>query len=569
MRMAVVVYFFLSPMMAGVFNELVTTDDGSMVCFSSTLRLRGTNSEPTSKIFCIRGDTAPVMIAQHPEPIKGLGLSTPRVSGDGQIISYEEARWPFSFIIGGIIPRLPATHLISGRTEQVFDGILTLAPSGRLALLTSTGQSLVDRQSYIVDLATMALTPVPFSGSINSSGTVAGFDGTDILLRTGSSIRRFRPLAKPDRIFLDETGTRIAYVAGLYPTQSAPFPTPFLRAINVATGEDRLLQAWLIGDPAFTRDGRIVVAGPSSDSSSRYQAILFDRDGLFQQLTDVPSGVEAVTVSGDGKILYVLTGQNELLRINLDSGEQQVVIPRTPMFGTLDYGKRLTPGSLVYLRGTRYTDSAAIAQAPLPDTLGGLELSIGDRKGAVLMATPEQVQFQVPFEQKQGTQSVRLTSGQSPFESFDTVEVSDPQPQFLQCDEFGTVVQPSSVRLACATHQDDFQQITNSRPARVGELIHIHLLGLGNVTPSVPTGVPGPLSPASVLTPMGCRSLTQDFDMIPVPILSATLASGLFGIYQLDIRVPGNVNRNGYMGLDCTMKSTFDFTLIFIPVSGN
>src|ERR1700754_5080775 len=137
MRIAVIVYF-ATPMMAGVFSELVTTDDGSTVCFSSTLRLRGTNSEPTTKIFCIRGDAAPVMIAQHPEPIKGLGLSTPRISGDGQIISYQEARWPFSFAIGGIIPRLPATHLIAGRDEQVFDGILTLAPSGRLALFTTT-----------------------------------------------------------------------------------------------------------------------------------------------------------------------------------------------------------------------------------------------------------------------------------------------------------------------------------------------------------------------------------------------------------------------------------------------
>lgn len=317
------------------------------------------------------------------------------------------------------------------------------------------------------------------------------------------------------------------------------------------------MQSWLIGDPVLTRDGRIAVAGPSGNSSSLYQVILFDLDNLPWQISDIPSAVDDFTISGDGRILYVLTGQDELLRINLENGEQQVVIPRSPLLGTLTYGKRLTGGSLAYLTGGRYT-------------VAGLEVWIGNRKAALVKVTPDQVQFQVPFEQEQGAAFLRLATAQAPFESIDSVQVGGPQPQFLNCDEFGTVVRPTPSGRACATREDGLQQITPSSPARQGDLIHIYLLGLGDVTPSVPTGTPGPVSPAFVKAPMGCRSRTQDLNTTSVAILSATLAPGLFGIYQLDIRIPGNVNLYGYMGLDCTTTATFDSPRIaFIPVSGN
>jgi len=90
-----------------------------------------------------------------------------------------------------------------------------------------------------------------------------------------------------------------------------------------------------------------------------------------------------------------------------------------------------------------------------------------------------------------------------------------------------------------AIHQDFQSLVTLDKPAQPGEIVHFYAIGLGAVSPSVPTGHRAPANPpAAVVTPIQCSIEDSVAATVSIPVYFAGLAPGLSGIYQISVQLP-------------------------------
>jgi len=82
----------------------------------------------------------------------------------------------------------------------------------------------------------------------------------------------------------------------------------------------------------------------------------------------------------------------------------------------------------------------------------------------------------------------------------------------------------------------DFSLVDEARPARRGELLVMYLVGLGETTPTVPSGTPSPGNPLGV--PRVAPTVTIDGQL--VEIVFAGLTPGGVGLFQINFYVPAN-----------------------------
>jgi uncharacterized protein (TIGR03437 family) len=90
---------------------------------------------------------------------------------------------------------------------------------------------------------------------------------------------------------------------------------------------------------------------------------------------------------------------------------------------------------------------------------------------------------------------------------------------------------------AAALHPD-FSLVSPSSPAKIGETVAIYLTGLGDVSPTVTDGSPGPATSfSSTVNPVAVS-----IDGMPANVTYSGLAPGLAGLYQINVTVPTGVS---------------------------
>jgi uncharacterized protein (TIGR03437 family) len=90
-----------------------------------------------------------------------------------------------------------------------------------------------------------------------------------------------------------------------------------------------------------------------------------------------------------------------------------------------------------------------------------------------------------------------------------------------------------------AAHQDFRSLVTRNQPALPGEILHLYAVGLGPIAPPIETGMPAPSERTPVLAdPFECRT-------------GSGPAEVLFGIYQVNVRMPPRLPRAGWLFLAC------------------
>lgn len=113
-----------------------------------------------------------------------------------------------------------------------------------------------------------------------------------------------------------------------------------------------------------------------------------------------------------------------------------------------------------------------------------------------------------------------------------------------------------------AAHGDWRALVHPDDPAVPGEYVHFCASGLGPVTPPVPTGTPGPVSPLST-APVSCKWQQGNWEA-QADTLFAGLAPGMVGFYQLTVKVPESFSGFQEIVLNCV-----DWTVqIGISVTG-
>jgi uncharacterized protein (TIGR03437 family) len=139
----------------------------------------------------------------------------------------------------------------------------------------------------------------------------------------------------------------------------------------------------------------------------------------------------------------------------------------------------VAPGSIVSIFGANLAAGFTVGpDSPLPQTLGGVTVRLGDRLLPIFFVSPEQVNVQMPPDAAIGAQTIVVgTADQSEVRT--DFQVKRNAPGLFQQTIAGTAY-------GVATHEDG-SAVTPDSPAQTDELITLYGTGLG------PTDRPRPL----------------------------------------------------------------------------
>jgi len=236
-----------------------------------------------------------------------------------------------------------------------------------------------------------------------------------------------------------------------------------------------------------------------------------------------------------------VTRAGRLYRIDVESGRTEERLANTPTPSqSLDSG---VPGSTYHLAGTGFSAGTAVAQPPLPRSLAGLRVLLNGQPMPLLVVSPGEVRFQVPWD------TAPSSSNMLSIEPGSDVEL-EPPPLNLPVTDFEARlpgypqpnVVPSEAFLSPA-HQNFESLVTAHQPARPGEIVHLFGTGFGPVVSPPPTGERG-MSPT--VRPVECTSSSG-----PVETVYSGLAPSMVGYYQISLRLPDTLKAPAVY-LQCT-----------------
>jgi len=225
----------------------------------------------------------------------------------------------------------------------------------------------------------------------------------------------------------------------------------------------------------------------------------------------------------------------------------------------------LAPGSLATIFGENLAAETATAQgSPWPTALGGVSVTFDGMSAAVLYVSPRQVNVQVPYSLLDlGTASrtvpVIVSRGGLSSPSMD-VSIVRASPAIFTISGMGTGA-------AVAINADDstVAQPTamRGRPARTGSVISIYATGLGQVSPTLATGLStGDVNRRAMLAPevlIGGRSAA---------VLYAGLAPGVPGMNLLNVTIPAGVTAGDAVPLQIRSGGVTSLDRVAIAVDG-
>src|ERR1035437_5077394 len=155
----------------------------------------------------------------------------------------------------------------------------------------------------------------------------------------------------------------------------------------------------------------------------------------------------------------------------------------------------LSPGTFAEIYGQNLSTSTVQATTTSwPTTLGGAQVSVGGKSGALSYASPTQLNIQIPVDAAPGSVQVTVTV-QGKGSASATVTLASYSPGIFTFTPTG-----STQSLGLIEHGKDSSVVTAQSPAQPGETLVVQATGLGPTNPSVTTGAASPSSPSPATT---------------------------------------------------------------------
>lgn len=190
----------------------------------------------------------------------------------------------------------------------------------------------------------------------------------------------------------------------------------------------------------------------------------------------------------------------------------------------------LAPGQIFSLFGKNLAAGQTGADSiPLPNSLGGISATMGGMNLPLYYADTGQVNAQVPFDLASGNTLPLIVKSSSTASPPELVTLSEAEPGIFTVNSSGSgagVVTDATGAL-----------ISESNPARAGDVVIVYATGLGTTKPRVASGQASPSSPpaqtvSAVTAYIGGQRAGVEF---------AGLTPGLVGLYQVNVRIPADV----------------------------
>jgi uncharacterized protein (TIGR03437 family) len=194
----------------------------------------------------------------------------------------------------------------------------------------------------------------------------------------------------------------------------------------------------------------------------------------------------------------------------------------------------VAPGSIVAIFGTSLTDGTSClypcsptfgSNGRLNTTMTGAQVTVNGTPAPIFYSMPSQLGVEIPTELTGTSATVRVTvNGQA--SALATISLSPVSPGIF-------TVTADGQEAGAFTHIDG-SLVTPQNPAHAGEVVILYATGLGQVTPSVPTGA----LPSGVSRTVAAATLT--IDGITVIPDFAGLSGCCVGLNQVNVRLPAN-----------------------------
>jgi len=203
----------------------------------------------------------------------------------------------------------------------------------------------------------------------------------------------------------------------------------------------------------------------------------------------------------------------------------------TSVVNAADFTDPVAPGGLITVFGTQLSPvNMASQQMPLPTALGESCLAINGTPTPLLFVSNTQINGQLPTNASGNATLTLHTPGGVSDDYF--ITITDTAPSIFRSGTAGPMTD-----LATVVRAVNNQLVTPTNPIHSGDVLTIYATGMGATVPPVPTGMPAPVNPLSLVTDvpvvtLGGVGLTLDY---------AGLAPGEVGVYQINATVPHGV----------------------------
>ena len=188
-------------------------------------------------------------------------------------------------------------------------------------------------------------------------------------------------------------------------------------------------------------------------------------------------------------------------------------------------GGGIAPGTAVQIYGSNFAPpgtSALAMSLPFPTSMQNTSVLIGGVQAPLYYVSPGQINAQAPFELMPGVPYQIVVSANGALTTPDRLVAAPAAP--------GIAAFPNGAIIA--QHLDS-TLVTETSPAKPGEIIAFYLAGLGSAANQPADGNPSPVPPTDPLSPV-----TVNISGSGVQTIFVGLTPGTVGLYQIDLTVP-------------------------------
>lgn len=232
----------------------------------------------------------------------------------------------------------------------------------------------------------------------------------------------------------------------------------------------------------------------------------------------------------------------------LDAGQAPPAVSMGGVLNAASYTAFLAPGALGSVFGSALSGGEQAAAAfPLPRELGGTRVFVNGSQAAVVYASPMQVNFQTPVDLDPSHPAQLEVENENGRSDPVNVPVVENLPAIFRLGTGPAVVHA------------DYSPVTQSNPARPGEVLIAYGTGLGSLSNPPATGQAASGNPLSV----ALNPPVMTLDGSPVELLFAGLTPGFAGLVQYNFRVGADA-QPGEKRLELRSGDVADEVLIWI-----
>ncbi|MCU1233068.1 MAG: repeat containing protein [Candidatus Solibacter sp.] len=235
-----------------------------------------------------------------------------------------------------------------------------------------------------------------------------------------------------------------------------------------------------------------------------------------------------IAVASDGTIYIADTGNH-------------VIRALTPTFPTISTGgvvnaanftARISPGALASVFGSGFGSATIQPDLPLPNSAGGVTVTVNGKAAPILFLSPGQINFQVPWSTPTSGSVPVVVSFLGGNSNSMSAPVATAAPGLFTLSTGAAIVQ----------NFPDFSLNDPTNPIKAGGTIIAYLTGSGPVSPTMADGA---IAPSGTLV-SSTAAVTAKIGAATADVSFTGLTPGFVGLVQMNITVPSTLSPGVY-----------------------